>query len=106
MASYTVTKSKPATTVGGTVDTITFARDYPAVEVVNVDGADEIYFTVDGVGGPRKDGVPTVGGEDTELVPASVGAALMVLSSSSAGGTVVRLISATATEYFVRGVEG
>lgn len=103
MASYTTTKSTHQTTVADTVDTVTLGGDFRQVEVVNRDGADALYFTVDELGGPSSDGVPTVAGNNTYVVPASKGAALKV-TSYKRGTTVVKLISAVATAYTVQGV--
>lgn len=50
------------TLVGATVDTVTFFDNPPEVEVLS-DGAAEIYVTTDG-------STPTVGGDNTYIVPA------------------------------------
>jgi hypothetical protein len=82
-----------------TVDTVTLGRDFERVEVLNVDGAAPVYFTVDGP-------APAVAGPDTFVLPAAVGAALELPATIARSGanTVVRLIAASAVRYSVRGV--
>jgi hypothetical protein len=78
-----------------TVDRVTFEGNYERVEVLNRDGADEVYFTVDGAD-------PTVAGDGTHVLPAQIGA--VVVPSPGRRSTVVRLISAGTPTYSVRGV--
>jgi hypothetical protein len=93
MASYTVTAAKHATLTANTVDTVTLPVEATLVEVLNRDGAAEIYFTVDG-------SVPTVGGDDTQVLPASVGG--LEFGSPQIAQTVVKLISSGTPKYTVR----
>jgi hypothetical protein len=68
------------------------------VEVVNRNGAGEIFFTVDG-------SVPTVGAANTWMVPAAAGSSLQVPSTFKPSGLVpVNLISGAATTYGVTGM--
>ena len=75
-----------------TADTIEFAEDLKRVEIVNVNGAGAIYFTVDG-------SAPTVGGEGCGYLPAS--ACSRIVTSRSPEKTIVRLISAVPVKYSV-----
>jgi hypothetical protein len=84
------------TLVAATVDRITLTdSNFGQVEVLNRDGVAEIYFTVDGAD-------PTVGGDGTHVLPASVGA--VVVRSSGRQATVVKLISSGTPKYSIRGV--
>lgn len=83
------------TLVASTVDRLTFGSNFVQVEVVNRDGAAEIYFTVDGTD-------PTVGGTNTHVLPAAIGA--VVVAASKRATTVVRLISSGTPAYSVRSV--
>lgn len=76
-----------------TVDTVTFGEDYGVVEVLNRNGAGELYFTVDGA-------APVVAGNSTHVLPAAISAMTVVAGGTS--NTVVRLISAAAVAYSVR----
>lgn len=96
MAAYEALSSKHAVLSPGVADTVTLTVDWPQVEVLNRNGAAEIYFTVDGA-------VPTVGGDNTYVVPSAV--ASQVVGSPASGRTVVRLISSGAASYTVSGVE-
>lgn len=78
-----------ATLTADTVDDVTFSRARE-IEVVNVDGADAIYFTTDGTD-------PTVAGDDTHVVPGTIGY-LEVFSKTP----VVKLISSGTPKYSVR----
>lgn len=94
MASYTVAVGERGvhkTLVASTVDTVTFARDCDRVEVVNRDGAAELYFTTDGT-------APTVGGNNTFVLPAALGSYVV---TAQGGLSVVQLISAGTPAYSV-----
>ena len=100
MASYTVARAKHATLTAATVETITFSVDVVSVEVVNRDGTAEIYFTIDGT-------TPVAGADDTEVVPAAVGAAQKLGSPGSRWVTdTVKLISTGTPKYSVVGYRG
>lgn len=74
-----------ATLVASTVTTFTFDSAFTAVEVLNVNGAAEVYFTTNGA-------TPTIGGIGSDVLPACIGS--LVVQPSAAGNTVVKLISA------------
>lgn len=97
MATYTGKRIVSATLTAGTVDTITLDTDYTAVEILNRDGAAEIYATTDG--GPT----PTVGGDNCDALPAAVGS-LTVDASAFGVPTIVRLISSGTPAYTVKGL--
>jgi hypothetical protein len=85
------------TLVASTADTVEFEEDLKTVEIVNVDGAAAIYFTVDG-------SAPTVGGEGCGYLPATPCA--RVVTSRSPAKTIVRLISTGTPKYSVARVLG
>lgn len=94
MASYTATEAKHATLVASTVDTVTFPVNYARVEVLSR-GSDAVYFTVDGT-------APAVGGDNTYV--ATGGGGVIVPTRGQQAATVVKIISAGATAYSVRGL--
>lgn len=73
------------TLTANTVKTITLSVDANRVNVCSVDGAAEVYVTVDGT-------TPTVGGNGAWILPAVIGD--LELEVTGAGNTVVKLISA------------
>ncbi len=75
------------------VTTVTVAKAVSTIEVVNINGAGSIYFTVNGV-------TPTVAGDDCEVVAAGIGAAFLVDAPNNP--VTVKLISAAEAEYTVR----
>ncbi|WP_405673256.1 hypothetical protein [Streptomyces sp. NBC_01530] len=86
-----------ATLAAATVDTITFDADYTTVEIVNRDGAAEIYATVDtGI-------TPTVGGAGCDVLPAAIGS-LTVDASGYGSPTTIKLISSGTPAYSVKGL--
>ena len=88
MANYSVAAggvgSYENTMTASTVDTVTFADDLDAVEVMSHDGASAVYFTVDG-------STPTVKGAGCWMLPASPSA--VTVDVPTAAGTAVKLIS-------------
>lgn len=97
MATLSVVSSGHATLVAATVDTVNLSRESALLEVLNRNGAGELYFTTDG-------STPTVAGAETKVVPAQAGASLVL--RRPVGATVVKLISSAAVSYSVTGVEG
>lgn len=95
MASYTVTRSKHATLVASTVDTVTLSLDYSQVEIVNR-GTVDIWATVDGT-------TPVAGADDTIFVGAGQ-FLVLTLPTTGAGTDVVKLISTGTPSYSVTGV--
>lgn len=85
--------NRHGTLTANVVTTVTVAKAVSTIEVVNVNGAGSIYFTVNGTN-------PTVGGDDCEIVAAGTGAAFLVDAPNNP--VSVKLISAEATEYTVR----
>lgn len=85
------------TLTGSTVDTVTFERYCPAVEITNRDTSLSIYFSVDGT-------TPTVGGANTYWVgPASSLEVPAPQVTSWDSATVVKIISSGAAHYDVQG---
>jgi hypothetical protein len=87
----------PVTLTADTVATFTLDADYRVVEVLNGDGAAEVFFTVD------LDLDPTVDGADCYYLPAAIGA-LGVPARVRAGATVVKCISSGTPKVAVRGI--
>lgn len=87
--------SGKVTLVATEEDVVTFARDCQSVELVNVDGPAEIWFTTDG-------SEATVGGKQCNYVPAVAGHSLEV-EVRTAGPTEVHIISDGTPEYVVSG---
>lgn len=78
------------------VTTINVGSDARDIEVLNRDGAAEIFFTVDGT-------EPTIEGDDMYVLPAAIGS--MVVQSPGAGDTVVKLRSVGTPKYSVSVVD-
>jgi hypothetical protein len=100
MASYSVTAGNKAvydkTLVANTADTVTFADNVDRVEIIT-DGAAELFVRV------SEDGAAaTVGGANTDMLPAG-GSSSLDLPSPGIGGTVVSLISSGTPKYSVIG---
>lgn len=97
MASTTVAAGKIGahniTLSASTVDTVTFTDDVSSVEVINLDGAAAIYYTIDG-------STPTVAGANTFVLPATISSAVHGTPGSAA--TVVKLISSGTPKYSVQ----
>jgi hypothetical protein len=86
--------SRHITLTANTAATVTLDDDYDNVEVINVDGAAALYFTIDG-------STPTVAGNGTIVLPAAIGG----LSYQPYGATVstVKAISTGTPRISVRG---
>ncbi len=82
------------TLVASTVSTVNVTSNAGRVEVVNVDGAAAVYFTVDG-------STPTVGGNDCHVLPATI-SGVEVDDETSGTNSVVKLISAGTPKVAVR----
>ncbi len=94
MASYQGDRAVHAKTLAAaTVDTVTLSHRASKVEVLNVDGAAAIYFTIDS-------STPTVAGGNTYCVPATL-SALEVEIEDSDPPTTVKLISSGTPVYSV-----
>ncbi len=90
----TLAKVKTTTLAAATVYTYT-ATGYNAsmCEVVNLDGAAEIYFTVDGT-------TPTVGGDNCIALPATISS--VEVKEEISGDASIKLISAGTPKVSVR----
>jgi hypothetical protein len=96
MANHSVARTVTAQLTAATVDQVTLTDYFEAVEVVNLDGAAEIYILVDGTTNP------TVGGDNCNVIPAAMGS--IILPTDPDASSVVRLISSGTPRYHVRGV--
>lgn len=98
MASYTASRAVHNTLTATTVDTITLSAQYVRVEVLNRSATGDIFVTLDG-------STPTVGGNDTYVVPATgVGTFVNPANTSQPPtSTVVKLISSGTPSYSVTG---
>jgi hypothetical protein len=94
MASYTVARSKHATLVAATVDSVTFSSDYKNVEILNRAATGDIYATVDGT-------TPVVGADDTIIVSPGQFVSIEMAYRSDSSADVVKLISAGTPAYSV-----
>jgi hypothetical protein len=84
------------TLTANVVSTLTFDQDFENIEVLNVDGASEVYFRVGAT-------APTVGGTGCHVLPAAIGSVEVEVFTS--GATVVKLISAGTPKVSVRGIQ-
>lgn len=85
---------KHGTLAANTVTTVAINQNVGSLEVLIVANPAAIYFRTDGTN-------PTVGGDDCEVVPAAVGAALSVDTPEHFS---LRLISTGTPTYCVRGL--
>lgn len=90
------------TLTAGAVSTVTLSAsdNFSMFEVLNRNGAGEVYISHDGTANPTN---PTIEGNDFDVVVAAVGAALLVQRIGT-GTATVDLISAAATAVTVRGI--
>lgn len=86
-------ESRHGTLSAGTVATVTFTTNHSVVEVINRDGAADIFFVVD------SSATPTVGGNNTWVLPATK--CSLEVTAPSEGGTTVKLISSGTPTYSV-----
>lgn len=100
MASYRSTSAVNPTSGIAIVDTVTLDTIHSEVQVVNVSGASVLYVRVTPAGAPTD---PTVKGDECVPVPASIGAFVQLFAGASGTPTVVKVISAAATDYSVQG---
>lgn len=95
MTAYTVDVNaakgiRAKKTVANAVDTTTFNATIGVVEIINMDGADALYVSVDG-------SEPVVAGDNTHVMPAAVGS--MRLAVPSSGNPQVKVVSASPVTY-------
>jgi len=95
MATYTaVRRSKHATLVASTVDTVPFSSTPKTIEVRNLASTAVIFFRSDGI-------APTVSGDDTDrLGPGET----LEVDAANVDPPQVQLISSDAPAYSVRAV--
>lgn len=86
------------TLTGGVVETVTFDYAFEFLEVLNVDGAAAVYFTLDGT-------TPAVGATGTEVLPAAISSLATFRSTFQTpnGGRIVKLISSGTPQISVAG---
>jgi Chitobiase/beta-hexosaminidase C-terminal domain len=94
MASYTVTRSAHETLAATTEDDVTITDPQVDVAVTNRSGSAEIYFTIDG-------STPTVGGENTFVLPAATCSREVSSDKFNTATPVVKLISTGTPDYSV-----
>lgn len=87
------------TTNGSTADLVVLADPGFGVEVTNLTGNGQLWFTVDHPGGACR--VPTVGGTTGEFCCASVAGDSIHVRHSGQFGSVVQLISSASVTYSV-----
>lgn len=90
------------TLTANTVTTVTLnpLDNASSFEVLNRNGADEVFISHDGTATPPN---PTVAGNDFDIVPAAAGSAVQIRRIGS-GNIVLKLISASATSVSVRAI--
>lgn len=105
MTAHVVSVAKHATLGVSTVDSVTFKVEYPVLEIINRSATitDLLYVTVSYKWDPSNNPIlpadPTVGGDDTYLIPAGPGHLVLESSPGARGFAAVKLISATATPF-------
>jgi len=97
--------SSHGTLVASTVTTVNLdagaGNILESIEVVNVDGNDEIYFVVNDAANPPSD--PTVAVADSRVVPAVRGQSYLFVPGGTMRKATVKLISAGTPAYSVVG---
>ena len=84
----------------GTVQPWTFNDNSSAFEILNRNGAGEVYISHDGTASPAD---PTVGGSGFDVVPAVTGAAVQKRRATGTQNAItVKVISAAATAVSIR----
>lgn len=105
MTTYTPAgRSAHHTLVANTVDIVTLDKPYNTVEIINDDGTNPIYVTIDLpiAGGSDSSTAPTIAGDGTFYI--GPGAARVINDEGGSGPvSTVRLISAGACAYHVTG---
>lgn len=82
------------------VSTVTLTSNDPAVEILSRNGIGEVYATIGD--GTVSQLVPTVAGNDCEVLPAAIGS--IIVRRTFNAPIVVKLISAQAVNVSLRGV--
>ena len=99
MASISSRRVASGTLNGANVDLVFLTDPGFGVEVTNISGNGNIWFTVSEPGGPCP--VPTVGGTSSEWCVASVGNTSQKVRHSGQFGSIVQLISSASVTYAV-----
>jgi hypothetical protein len=86
----------PVTLTADTVTTFTLDGDYNSVEILNGDGAAEVFVRLDGIN-------PTVDGAGCNYLPAAIGALALDLPFGDTTD-VVKVISSGTPKVAVRGI--
>lgn len=94
MSDYAVSRSAHETLAADAVDNVTISKPGDEVEVTNRDGSAELYFTIDGTD-------PTVGGDDTFVLPAAICSRIVSQDQDASPVRVVKLISSGTPAYSV-----
>lgn len=89
-----------ATLTANTVQAFTLTDNSSAFEVLNRNGAGEVYVSYDGTATPAN---PTVGGNDFDVIPAAVGAGVRIRRTGTAAISI-KVISTQATAVSFRGI--
>jgi hypothetical protein len=92
----TVASPHHHTLVANTVYEVDFGVNFGRIEVLNVDGAAEVYFRTDGI-------APTVAGDGCQVLAATIGS-VEVDDLTAGQASVVKLISAGTPKVSVRGL--
>lgn len=92
--------ARHVTLTASTVSTFTLTDNSSGFEILNRNGAGEIYVSHDGTATPND---PSVGGNDFDVVPAAVGAGIRVRRTGTAA-IVVKVISGQATAVSFRSI--
>ena len=86
------------TLTADTVATVTVPdRSFSSIEVMNRDGASEIYFLLNR---PNESADPTVGGDDCDVLPGAT--STLEIDAPDPGPIAVKLISHGTPKYSVR----
>lgn len=86
------------TLTANTVQAFTLSDNSSGFEVMNRNGLGEIYISYDGTASPAN---PTVGGNDFDVIPAAVGAAVQ-LRRVGTNAVSIKVISPVATTVTFR----
>lgn len=101
MGTYTAqNRTAVLTNNGSTADTVTLTMPFSGlIEVLNVDGAGILSFTIQPTNGSLVTAVS--GAAETFTVPAALGSNLITPATPVAGQTVLSVVANTATKYQV-----
>lgn len=92
--------ARHVTLTANTVQAFTLSDNSSAFEVLNRNGLAELYISYDGTAAPTD---PIVGGNDFDVVPAAVGAAVRIRRTGTAAISI-KVISAQATAVSFRAI--